>query len=152
MLNAKEVYVEYFMFSAINRAQTIERSRLMVSILDVLMTIRMLLKDDLRRCQQVVSKAFESWSDLDYNRRFHQIQLLIDAPNDYEPVKQIRSTVKRNISSIHPEIMHKKTKKKQKLKCKTQVSDDDPTQNEAIQCRHQSEQFDWIDYDDNCSR
>ncbi|CAF1411733.1 unnamed protein product, partial [Rotaria sordida] len=82
-------------FSAINRAQTIERSRLMVT------------------CQQVVSKAFESWSDLDYNR---------------------------------PKVI------KCANRCKTQVSDDDPTQNEAIQCRHQSEQFDWIDYDDNCSR
>ncbi|CAF2752095.1 unnamed protein product [Rotaria sp. Silwood2] len=147
-------------FSAINRVQTIGRSRLMVSTLDALMTIRMLLKDDLRssRCEQVVSKAFESWNDLDYNRRFHQIQLLIDAPDDYEPVKQIRSTVKRNISSIHPEIMYKKPKKPKAKAikcangCKTEVSDDDPCQNEAIQCCHQSEQFEWIDYDENCSR
>ncbi|CAF3584619.1 unnamed protein product [Rotaria sordida] len=141
MLNANEVYVEYFMFSAINRVQTIERSRLMVSILDVLMTIRMLLKDDLRRCQQVVSKAFESCSDLDYNRRFHQIQLLIDAPNDYEPKLRTKNQKKTKAKVI-----------KCANGCNTQVSDDDPTQNEAIQCCHQSEQFDWIDYDDNCSR
>ncbi|CAF1370675.1 unnamed protein product [Rotaria sp. Silwood1] len=95
----------------------------MVSTLDALMTIKMLLKDDLRsaRCQQIVSKVFESWNDLDYNRRFHQIQLLIDAPDVSEPTKQIRSTVKRNISSIHPEIMHKKPKKPKAkaIKCKS---------------------------------
>ncbi|CAF5008432.1 unnamed protein product, partial [Rotaria sp. Silwood1] len=73
------------------------------------------------RCQQIVSKVFESWNDLDYNRRFHQIQLLIDAPDVSEPTKQIRSTVKRNISSIHPEIMHKKPKKPKAkaIKCKS---------------------------------
>jgi hypothetical protein len=36
--------------------------------------------------------------------------------------------------------------------CKTEVSGDDPTQSEAIQCCHQHEQFQWIDYEDNCSR
>ncbi|CAF1331687.1 unnamed protein product [Rotaria sordida] len=92
-------------------------------------------------CQQVVSKAFESCSDLDYNRRFHQIQLLIDAPNDYEPKLRTKNQKKTKAKVI-----------KCANGCNTQVSDDDPTQNEAIQCCHQSEQFDWIDYDDNCSR
>ncbi|CAF4996534.1 unnamed protein product, partial [Rotaria sp. Silwood1] len=72
-------------FSAANRIQATGRSRLKISTLDILMTIRMLLKDDLRssRCQEVVNKSFESWNDLDHNRRLHQIQLLLDTPDDY---------------------------------------------------------------------
>jgi hypothetical protein len=75
------------------------------------------------RCQQVVSKAFALWNDRDYNRRFHQIQLLIDVPDDYEPAKQIRSNTKRNISSIDSEIMHKKPKKPKakSIKCKSRL-------------------------------
>ncbi|CAF4711198.1 unnamed protein product, partial [Rotaria magnacalcarata] len=56
-----------------------------VSTLDVLMTVRMLLQDDLRRCQQIANKAFESWNDPMHNRRLNQIQILIDLPDDYEP-------------------------------------------------------------------
>ncbi|CAF4999462.1 unnamed protein product, partial [Rotaria socialis] len=36
--------------------------------------------------------------------------------------------------------------------CKTEVSGTDSTQNNAIQCCHQSEQFEWIQHNDNCSR
>ncbi|CAF2991799.1 unnamed protein product [Rotaria sp. Silwood2] len=147
-------------FSAINRIQTIGRSRLMVSTLDSLMTVRMLLKDDLRssRCQQVVCKAFESWNDRDHNRRLYQVQLLIDASNDYEPQKQVRSVVKRNLSLFDLEMMHKKPKKPKAKSikcangCKTEVSGTDLKQSDAIQCCHQSEQFDWIEQTDNCSR
>jgi hypothetical protein len=63
------------------------------------------------RCRYVVNKAFESWNDQDYNRRFYQIQLLIDTPDDYQPAKQVRSTAKKNISSSDSKIPHKKPKK-----------------------------------------
>ena len=36
--------------------------------------------------------------------------------------------------------------------CKTNISETDLTQQEAIQCCHQSDHIDWIDYTDNCSR
>ena len=36
--------------------------------------------------------------------------------------------------------------------CKAEVSTSDPAQSQAIQCCHQSDQFDWVDYEDNCSR
>ncbi|CAF1600223.1 unnamed protein product, partial [Rotaria magnacalcarata] len=36
--------------------------------------------------------------------------------------------------------------------CKQEISENDPSQNQAIQCCHQNEQFQWIDYEDNCSR
>ena len=36
--------------------------------------------------------------------------------------------------------------------CKREVSATDPSQSEAIKCCHQSEQFQWIDLDENCSR
>ena len=35
--------------------------------------------------------------------------------------------------------------------CKREVSDLDPNQNNAIQCCHQHEVFQWIDLDENCS-
>ena len=34
----------------------------------------------------------------------------------------------------------------------TEVSINNVAQNNAIQCCHQHEQFQWIDYEDNCSR
>ncbi len=36
--------------------------------------------------------------------------------------------------------------------CKAGIAHDDPTQQNAMQCCHQSDQFDWIDYEENCSR
>jgi hypothetical protein len=36
--------------------------------------------------------------------------------------------------------------------CKKGISSNDPAQNEAIQCCHQSDEFDWVDLYDNCSR
>ena len=63
------------------------------------------------RCRYVVNKAFESWNDQDYNRRFYQIQLLIDTPDDCQPAKQVRSIAKKKISSGDSEIPHKKPKK-----------------------------------------
>ncbi len=32
------------------------------------------------------------------------------------------------------------------------MSGDNPAQSEAIQCCHQSEQFEWIEHADSCSR
>ncbi|CAF4969970.1 unnamed protein product [Rotaria sp. Silwood1] len=146
-------------FSAINRIQATGRSRLKISTLDILMTVRMLLKDDLRspRCQQVVNKAFESWNDNDYNRRYHQMQLLLDVPDDYTPVNPVRSVSKRSRDRLQSEFVNKKQKTKSKhIKCangcKREVSETDPSQNEAIQCCHQNEQFRWIDSEENCSR
>ncbi|CAF4594375.1 unnamed protein product [Rotaria sp. Silwood2] len=145
--------------SAINRIQSIGRSRLKIDTLDMLMTVRMLLKEDIRssRCQQVVTKAFKSWNDRDQNRRLHQIQLLRDVPDDYTPTKQVRSVSKRNRDCLQSESIENKKKKKSKYikcanGCKREVSGTDPRQNEAIQCCHQNEQFQWIDFDENCSR
>ncbi len=53
----------------------------------------------------LVHRAFESWNDQDYNRRFHQIQILTDTPDDYEPKKQIRSNAKANLTSIDSKIL-----------------------------------------------
>ena len=36
--------------------------------------------------------------------------------------------------------------------CKASISETDLTQQEAIQCCHQSDHIDWIDYIENCSR
>ena len=36
--------------------------------------------------------------------------------------------------------------------CRTQVETNGLFQSEAIQCCHQSEQFNWIEHDENCSR
>ncbi|CAF4195506.1 unnamed protein product, partial [Rotaria magnacalcarata] len=111
-----------------------------------------------KKCQQIANKAFESWNDPMHNRRLNQIQILIDLPDDYEPAKQVRSVVKRNLSLFSLEMSHKKTKttKAKSIKCangcKTEVSGTDSTQNNAIQCCHQSEQFEWIQHNDNCSR
>ena len=77
------------------------------------MTVKMLLREDLRsfsrkiilifslsvfcsysRCKHVVSKAFESWNDSEYNRRLHQAKLLIDVPDNYAPTKEPRSGCK----------------------------------------------------------
>jgi hypothetical protein len=71
------------------------------------------------RCRYVVQRAFESWNDQEYNRRFHQIQVLIDTPDDYEPKKQIRSNTKANLTSIDSEILPKNSKKpkSKSIKC-----------------------------------
>ena len=45
---------------------------------------------------QVVNQAFESWNDSDYSRRLHQMQLLLDVPDDCIPTKQVRSNSKRS--------------------------------------------------------
>ncbi|CAF4235909.1 unnamed protein product [Rotaria magnacalcarata] len=120
----------------------------------------MLLHDDLRRYEKVdvANKAFESWNDPMHNRRLNQIQILIDFSNEYEPAKQVRSVVKRNSSLFSQKMSHKTTKttKAKSIKCanrcKTEVSGTDSTQNNAILCCHQSDQFDWIQHNDNFSR
>ncbi|CAF1285725.1 unnamed protein product [Rotaria sordida] len=142
-------------FSAANRIQATGRSRLKISTLDILMTIRMLLKDDLRssRCQEVVNKTFESWSDLNHNRRLHQIQLLLDTSDDYTPTNQVRSVSKRSRDYLQLEFIENKKKKNQSANgCKRETSGTDPSENEAILCYHQNEQFQWIDLDENYSR
>jgi hypothetical protein len=67
----------------------------------------------------VVHRAFESWNDQEYNRRFHQIQVLIDTTDDYEPKKQIRSNAKANLTSNDSEILQKNSKKpkSKSIKC-----------------------------------
>ncbi|CAF1353559.1 unnamed protein product [Rotaria sordida] len=158
-------------FSAANRIQATGRSRLKISTLNILMTIQMLLKDDLRRqiekllnfhifacfyssrCQEVVNKSFESWNDLNHNRRLHQIQLLLDTSHDYTPTNQVRSVSKRSRDYLQLEFIENKKKKNQSANgCKRETSGTDPSENEAILCCHQNEQFQWIDLDENYSR
>ncbi|CAF3984796.1 unnamed protein product, partial [Adineta steineri] len=147
-------------FSAVNRIQTPGRSRVMISTLNILMSVRMLLPDDLRsaRCQHVVVKAFELWNDKNYSRRLNGIQVLADVSDDYQPIKQVRSVAKRKLSSIQSETINKKPKRPKSYAikcasgCRTSISSTDPTQYEAIQCCHQSDHFNWIDYTNDCSR
>ncbi|CAF3076933.1 unnamed protein product, partial [Rotaria sp. Silwood2] len=75
-------------FSAANRVQTNGRSRLMVETLDVLLNVRLLLTDEIRRCQFVAEKAFEPWNDYESKRRYTRTKLLIDVADDYEPATQ----------------------------------------------------------------
>ncbi|CAF4632638.1 unnamed protein product, partial [Rotaria sp. Silwood2] len=62
------------------------------------------------RCQYVVTEAFKSWNAKDYRRRLHEIQVLADFSDDYQPVKQVRSVAKRRSSFIGSQIMCKKPK------------------------------------------
>ncbi|CAF1659717.1 unnamed protein product [Rotaria sp. Silwood1] len=108
--------------SAMSRNQSIGRSRLSIPTLQVLMAVRLLLKDDIRRkdtetffsdtynkdvffysvrCQQIVEKAFLSWIDKDHSRRLRQVQLLTDVPVGCQPTKQARSVAKRNLSIMN---------------------------------------------------
>ncbi|CAF4081892.1 unnamed protein product, partial [Rotaria sordida] len=116
-------------FSAANHIQATGRSRLKISTLNILMTIQMLLKDDLRRqiekllnfyifacfyssrCQEVVNKSFESWNELNHNCRLHQIQLLLDTSHDYTPTNQVRSVSKRSRDYLQLEFIENKKKK-----------------------------------------
>ncbi|CAF3165477.1 unnamed protein product [Rotaria sp. Silwood2] len=147
-------------FSAMSRIQSIGRSRLSISTLQVLMTVRLLLKDDVRsvRCQQIVEKAFLSWNDKDHSRRLRQVQLLADVPVDYQPTKQARSVAKRNLSIMNLKEICKKSKKTKSRAikcangCHTNIAQDDPVQQDAIQCCHQADQFSWIEFEDGCSR
>ena len=100
------------------------------------------------------------------------MQLLLDVPDDYAPTKQVRSNSKRSRDYIHQsEFINKKKKKSKYIKCnlqffcfllfsiyvagangcKREVSESDPSRSEAIQCCHQNEQFEWIDFEENCS-
>ncbi|CAF4851930.1 unnamed protein product [Rotaria sp. Silwood2] len=143
-----------------SRIQSIGRSRLSISTLQVLMTVRLLLKDDVRsvRCQQIVEKAFLSWNDKDHSRRLRQVQLLADVPVDYQPTKQARSVAKRNLSIMNLKEICKKSKKTKSRAikcangCHTNIAQDDPVQQDAIQCCHQADQFSWIEFEDGCSR
>ncbi|CAF1424337.1 unnamed protein product, partial [Rotaria sordida] len=105
-------------FSAVNRIQTTGRSRILISTLDVLMNVCLLLPDDLRspRCQKVIERAFESWNDNEYHRRFRQIKLVLDVPPDYEPVKASRSTDSKRKRSSMPSLPINKKPKNPKSK------------------------------------
>jgi hypothetical protein len=87
-------------FSASNRIQTNGRSRLMIDTLNTLLTVRLLLPEDIRRyqqdaekklipyflvvsssrCHQVIEKTFNLWNDSDGNRRWRRTTLMIDVP------------------------------------------------------------------------
>jgi hypothetical protein len=76
-------------FSASNRIQTKGRSKLMIDTLNTLLTVRLLLPDDIRRyeqddvrnfffyqltifskrCHQIVEQSFDLWNNPDENRR-----------------------------------------------------------------------------------
>ena len=130
------------------------------------------------RCQTVIERAFDSWNDREHKRRFRQTKLLLDLPPDYEPVKATRSITnsKRKQASVSSLQINKKPKNPkanaikcgllylfsnyQKLLffllgangCNSEISSNDPTQNEAIQCCHQNDKFNYVDSSENCFR
>ncbi|CAF1919155.1 unnamed protein product [Rotaria magnacalcarata] len=137
-------------FSAANHVQTNGRSRLMIETLDVLLNVRLLLPDDVRseRCQFVASKAFDSWNDYEYKRRYNRTKLLIDIEDDYEPATQKRRPVqKRKIIPSDSNKIQQKKKKTTAIKCANRcgrvIASDDPQQVNAIQCCHQNEFYEW---------
>ena len=68
----------------------------------------------------LVERAFELWNDKDNNRRFHEVQVLVDITEVYQLIKQIRSAAERSSSFIQPAIMKKKPKRRRSnsIKCK----------------------------------
>ncbi|CAF0982909.1 unnamed protein product [Rotaria sp. Silwood1] len=71
-------------YSIVNRIQTNGRSQIMIDTLDVIMNI-----------------PYNTWSGQDERRRINRTQLIIDAPDDYVPSKQIRpNTRKRQFTTI----------------------------------------------------
>ncbi|CAF1391689.1 unnamed protein product [Rotaria sordida] len=150
-------------FSASNRIQTNSRARLLIETLNVLLTVRLLLHNDIRskRCQQIVEKSFDLWNNPDENRRWKRTKLIIDIPDDYEPTRQTRaSNIKRkraqslkqhDPSSSRPE-KPKATAVKCANGCRRTISNDDPFQYDAIQCCHQLEYYSWINDNEECSR
>lgn len=110
------------------------------------------------RCQQIVEKAFSLWNEGKYSRRLHRVQLLTDISHNYQPMKQVRSVTKRNLSIMNLKEISKKTKTSKSITikcanhCDTDISPDEPFEQDAIECQHQSARFSWIDSKLNCSR
>lgn len=71
----------------------------------------------------MVNNAFELWNNKDHPRRLHEMQLLADVSDEYQPLKQIRSVPKRSLSFANPEMMYKKPKGQTSnaIKCKLQI-------------------------------
>ena len=114
----------------------------MISTLDAIMTVRLLLTNDVRRfvgwfyfisfhsctwilpfsaeCRQVLSKAFDSWNDQDYHRRFRQMKLIEDVSDNYEPKKQVRSVAPKNVRPARLPVADGKSKKRRAraIQCK----------------------------------
>ncbi|CAF1315655.1 unnamed protein product [Rotaria sordida] len=150
-------------FSASNRIQTNSRARLLIETLNVLLTVRLLLHNDIRskRCQQIVEKSFDLWNNPDENRRWKRTKLIIDIPDDYEPTRQTRaSNIKRkraqSLKQHDPSSSRPKKPKATAVKCangcRRTISNDDPFQYDAIQCCHQLEYYSWINDNEECSR
>ncbi|UJR29731.1 hypothetical protein I4U23_017279 [Adineta vaga] len=82
-------------------------------------------------------------------------KLIIDVPDDYEPIKHSRATHTRKQESATTDISLPEAKKKKVkgIKCANRCGKyiiDDPEEIHAIQCFHQQEYYDWIEV--NCSR
>jgi len=168
-------------FSASNRIQTNGCSRLMIDTLNTLLTVRLLLPDDIRRyeqnnvknvfsyqliifskrCNQIIEKSFCLWNNPDENRRWKRTKLIIDIPDDYKPRRQTRSTniKKKRANPLEIHQVHSGRPKRPKSTavkcangCRRTVSYDDPFQQDTIQCCHQVEFYPWINDDEGCSR
>jgi hypothetical protein len=168
-------------FSASNRIQTNGRSRLMIDTLNALLTVRLLLPEDIRRyeqdaekklipyclvisssrCHQVIEKTFNLWNDSDENRRWRRTTLIIDVPDDYEPARQTRPNRMKRIQTQtvkHSDFEPNRPKRPKATAvrcangCPRVVSHEDPFQNDAIQCCHSFEFYSWIDDVQGCSR
>ncbi|CAF5019703.1 unnamed protein product [Rotaria sp. Silwood1] len=49
------------------------------------------------RCQEIIQKAYNTWSENDENRRITRTKLIIDVPDDYVPFKQARHNVQKRL-------------------------------------------------------
>ncbi|CAF2059013.1 unnamed protein product [Rotaria magnacalcarata] len=150
-------------YSAANRIQTIARSRITNETLECLLTVRLLLTNDIRsiRCHHIVEEAFKSWNNPESSRRLNRMQLMIDVPDDYEPSRQVRPMVKKrkllNCATTYSGNSNRPKKPRaNSMKCANgcgrTISSDDPMQVNAILCCHQHEEYNWVDEEDSCRR
>ncbi|CAM4903492.1 unnamed protein product [Rotaria socialis] len=150
-------------YSAANRIQTIARSRITNETLECLLTVRLLLTNDIRsiRCHHIVEEAFKSWNNPESSRRLNRMQLMIDVPDDYEPSRQVRPMVKKrkllNCATTYSGNSNRPKKPRaNSIKCANgcgrTISSDDPMQVNAILCCHQHEEYNWVDEEDSCRR
>ena len=67
-----------------------------------------------------LSKKYSSCGMTKTTRRLNEIQVIADVSDDYQPVKQVRSVAKRNLSFVQSESINKKPKrpKSTTIKCK----------------------------------
>ncbi|CAF2095919.1 unnamed protein product [Rotaria magnacalcarata] len=150
-------------YSAANRIQTIARSRITNETLNCLLTVRLLLGDNIRSapCHQIVEEAFKSWNDPESSRRLNRVKLIIDVPDDYEPYRQSRSNIMKRkrldySTTYSANSMKPKKPKANSIKCANRcgqtISYDDPMQVNSILCCHQHEEYEWVDAEDSCRR